>query len=179
MEGFASMDDWFVQKSRGFPPFPDIHSWLSDPVLLKHVEAYQFGAYAADVRAHRNGGPPTPGIVALTGLVQSRGDAVEHTVYRGLCMPDPPQPGDAFEESSLNSWSLFPGIALRLALAQGVSGFTVLRQRLASDDPALCLDEWEHEVLRPPFQARIGRAQGGMLTFLGKRISVLVIDLVK
>ncbi|MFN7598037.1 MAG: hypothetical protein ACK5PT_15070, partial [Cereibacter sp.] len=144
-----------------------------------YVLAYQFGKFANDVRAHRNGGPVTPELLALTGLVQSRRDAVDQTVYRGLCMPDPPLPGDAFEESSLNSWSLYPSIALRLALAQGVSGFTVLRQRLASDDPALYIDEWEHEVLRSPFLARIGRVQGGMLTFLGKTISVFLIDLVK
>ncbi|NUB44141.1 hypothetical protein GEU84_007090 [Fertoebacter nigrum] len=177
MDEFANLEEWFAAKSKGFAPFAAWQNWVEAPEHRNLLEAYQFGVLAGDIRAHRNGDQMSVALAGLAHLVQTRCDAGGYEVYRGLCLNGPLAAGSVHEERSMNGWSLYPSIALRLAMAQGSANMIVLRQRLPPGSPSLYLDDWEHEVLRPPFVATVERAVVGLVRFLGVSLLVSVVDL--
>lgn len=102
-------------------------------------------------------------------------------ICRGLMLRDGDleklRAGLIFEERSLSSWSLFPSVALRVALSQGQGLVTILRYQLSGETPALYVDDWEYEVLQGPYRRSIDRIRSGAINFLGEHMLVVVIDL--
>lgn len=142
---------------------------------IERIEAFQLGAMAIDVREHRDGGPPGADLAALIALVASSRIEMSCFVFRGLAMMAA-RMATPHEERSLNSWSLYPSIAMRTALAQGSASIVILRDRMDPGDAALYLDDFEHEVVRPPLRLTLGPRVADRMVLLGESIEVSMID---
>ncbi|MCB2117010.1 MAG: hypothetical protein KDE00_12105 [Rhodobacteraceae bacterium] len=177
MERIGNLEKWFISKSAAQDAVSGPASGPWDERTSALVEAFQMGALARDVQDHRATNKCSSALADLIAAVRSTRDLPNFVVYRGLLLKSPPEVSTAFRERSLSSWTIFPSIALRLALAQGQGLVTILRYRLSQTDAAFYIDDWEYEVLRPPYVSQVFRIAKGNVNFMGHSCDVVVADL--
>lgn len=83
------------------------------------------------------------------------------------------------EEPTINSWSLFPGVALAIARAHGSGECVIVRDRLAPGSAAFYVDDYEHEVLRPALSVETRCVARSLVNLQGDSVMVSVCDVEK
>lgn len=170
------LEKWIVENSKGFAPFPSYETRGLDAKFLKLIETFRFGGFARIIERHRAKGVVHPDLKDLIELVSSVNDVENYHVFRGMSSIKVPKIGSTHTEQSLNSWSIYPSIALRIAFAVGEEPFVILRRRMEPHARGLYLDEFEEEVLCPPGRFKIGQHISDTVNFLGDEITVTMVD---
>lgn len=180
MADFGAIDDlegWFVEKSQpGFGPFIDYDARGFAPDVVRLIQEFQFSGLSQAIRVQRESGECSTQVADLTRFVKVKFDGQNYVAYRGLGAEEIPSSAASRNESSLNSWSLYPSKALRIALAHAGQPYSILRLRMTQKLPCLYLDSFEDEFLCPPMKLSLGRRYKGEINFLGEKLELCVID---
>jgi hypothetical protein len=179
MDLIIDIEAWMVAKSKSSEnSFGLTKQTLSDD-QKQLVELFQTGAFIDDIRANRAGDPATEPLLRILHLIDSSCDMPGFMVYRGLMLEENLRTGDIFAETSISSWTVFPSIAMRIALGYGHGMVTILRYRLLPEDPSFYVDDWEYEVRRGPYVHRMGAIVVGSVNYMNRIIEIRVVDLVQ
>jgi hypothetical protein len=168
---------WIDTVSQGSPGIPNFRSRNFGKSSQDLIELYQLNGLAKDIFAHRAGLPCSGGLQSLIALTAAHRDAGRFPLYRGIAMDTVPKVGEVHTEASISGWSLYPKVALGLARLQTPPHHAILIDRCGEDDAALYIDEWEHELIRPPFARAITAVEGGDVRVYGVYESIHLVTL--
>lgn len=168
---------WMERESEGFVALQNCRNKNLAAEILTLIESYQRGEYFCDIRAHRDGAICTSDLVTLIDTASKHCDASNLTLFRGLALDRLPKAGQLFSEHSVSGWTVHPKTAFNIARVQQGKYHVIVREKCKLNEPALYLDEWENEFLRPPFAKTVAAVLHGTVQFYNKPRSLWVVDI--